>query len=270
MHVVIVPHLILSSTPHKRHSILSLTYTSHPTVTSHRIFSHPKSPSLSQTKMHRTRRDGRERRGGPISLAVRGIASGVGLVSESIKAHKESKREEELKRSTSDSGRDEGSSRIPAAVGNGEAPPAYDAPDYAPGSRGRDGYRDEKTERGSEREGLPQYQDGDGTRSGQYPDEKAENASRDDVSVGSHNPYRDAMSASGPSQSQQSLSPSQYPDEKSRSRAPSPNQQEQFENDLEDQWALDDAQEDLSCPRPSHLLFRRHVHNHHIKHILIQ
>lgn len=218
----------------------------------------------------RSRRDGRERRGGLISLGVRGIASGVGLVSESIKAHKEGKeekkREEESSRNQSETssvsgqeisyrGKEEERS-IPAIDG---PPPAYDAPSYSdasgqgsssrqPGSQVESqgsGYPDEKAGGGmldeSGREGLPHYQ-GEGSGVEEYPDEK---------SVGSQNPYRNHMSGSSqgerapPSTYQEDrLGPDQYPDEKS-SRSPSPPKDE-YENDLEDSWALDDAQDEIT------------------------
>jgi hypothetical protein len=226
------------------------------------------------------RREGRG--GGLISKGVKGLASGVGLVSESYKAHKEGKEEKKRDEEERGSGFEtrqeiEGSSRqeipyrgkdegidVPSIDG---PPPAYDAPSYSSGqgsySQGQSSknrqqrYLDEKPggqQYGDERTGSPHYQN-ERTGPGQYPDEKT-----------SHNPYRDAMSGSsqyrderpghsqyqgeGASRSQyqdERLAPSQYQDEKSdHGLSPNPAGNDEVENDLEDEWALDDAQDELT------------------------
>ena len=219
------------------------------------------------------RRGGRRERrqgGGLIS----GLASGIGLLSESIQAHKEGK-EEKM--------RSEGSLRqdIPyrqreerrdgPGPNMNEPPPAYDAPNYPPGQSGysqgqnsgnrEQRYPDEEQggydrPYGAERTGSSQYQ-GERMGSGQYSDEKAShNPFGDDrPSQGepaSNNPYRNQMPSPGQHQGERSFqdersSPSQYPDEKaSASRGLAP--EDEAEDELEDDWALDEAQDELRSP----------------------
>ncbi|TVY27208.1 hypothetical protein LHYA1_G004667 [Lachnellula hyalina] len=223
------------------------------------------------------RRGGRRERrqgGGLIS----GLASGIGLLSESIQAHKEGK--EEKMRSEGGLRQDipyrqreerrDGPGPGPGPNMN-EPPPAYDAPNYPPGQSGysqgqNSGNREQRypdeaqggydRPYGAERTGSSQYQ-GERMGSGQYSDEKAsQNPFGDDrPSQGepaSNNPYRNQMPSPGQHQRERSFqdersSPSQYPDEKaSASRGLAP--EDEAEDELEDDWALDEAQDELRSP----------------------
>ncbi|TVY87985.1 hypothetical protein LAWI1_G006566, partial [Lachnellula willkommii] len=115
---------------------------------------------------------------------------------------------------------------------------------------------------GAERAGSSQYQ-GERMGSGQYSDEKvSQNPFGDDRSgqsePASHNPYRNHMSSPDQHQSERSFqnersSPNQYPDEKagaSRGLSSNPAPEDEAEDELEDDWALDEAQDELRTPTP--------------------
>jgi len=233
----------------------------------------------------RERGEGRGRRGreggGLLGKGIKGLAAGVGLVSESISAHKESKeqkkREEEeasMSRTQSEHpglredipyrGRSEGSGNgnVPNIEG---PPPAYDAgPSYSQGGSGsqqRGGgngqrYPDEKASSSpyeNGRGGAGQYH-GQSSGQNQYYDERpGQTQYRDERSdpsqyhgdPSSQHQYRDGPGL--PQYQHNRSAQSQYPDEKSRGGL-SPNsaaKDEQLENDLEDDWALDDAQDEI-------------------------